>query len=326
MTDHGRGQRIGPNGWRSALDVRQLRAFLALVEHGNVSRAAEALGLAQSTVSETLAALDRALGTPAVLRRRGAAQVTLTEAGDALLPHARRMLQEIDAAHQSIAAVTRTASARVEVLANESVSAYLLPPVLAALRRRWPNTRFAVSVETCASVRAGVAGGRCDVGLLLEEADGVHASGADTIVLTDPTRLVIFSGADHTLARGPNPAPVPRDALAEFPLFIPDAAGDYFELLRRYFTADGLPGPRLQPAGSIEGVRRGVAADRTALGVLPGYALAEDLRAGRVRAIPTIPPPPAMVLVAMLPGGPATRHPSIDDLLDRLRPAMATTA
>ena len=70
----------------SALEVRQLRAFLALVDHGSVSAAALALGLAQSTVSEALAALERAVGAPIVLRRRGAQPTALTAAGEALLP------------------------------------------------------------------------------------------------------------------------------------------------------------------------------------------------------------------------------------------------
>jgi hypothetical protein len=52
--------------------------------------------------------------------------------------------------------VTNSAHATLEIVANEFVSAYLLPGVLAALRARWTNTRFAVSVAACAGVRAGV--------------------------------------------------------------------------------------------------------------------------------------------------------------------------
>ena len=80
----------------SGLEIRQLRAFVAIVERKRVTAAAEALGLAQSTVSEALSALERALDTPLILRRRGGHGLELTEAGRALLPHARRILSAVD--------------------------------------------------------------------------------------------------------------------------------------------------------------------------------------------------------------------------------------
>lgn len=73
----------------SGLEIRQLRAFVALVERKRITAAAQSLGLAQSTVSEALSALERALGTPLVLRRRGGHGLELTDVGHALLPHAR---------------------------------------------------------------------------------------------------------------------------------------------------------------------------------------------------------------------------------------------
>src|SRR4030095_1992691 len=87
----------------SALEFRHLRAFIALVDHGSITAAAQALGLAQSTVSESLAALERALGTPVTLRRRGAPDVLLTAAGQAMLPHARKMLDSLDDAYKDVA-------------------------------------------------------------------------------------------------------------------------------------------------------------------------------------------------------------------------------
>jgi molybdenum-dependent DNA-binding transcriptional regulator ModE len=62
------------------VDVRQLRAFLAVAEEGTIGGAARRLGLAQSTVSECLSALDRALGTLSIQRKPGAQRATLTDA------------------------------------------------------------------------------------------------------------------------------------------------------------------------------------------------------------------------------------------------------
>src|SRR5437868_7106093 len=87
----------------SALDIRQLRAFVALVENGSVTAGATSLGLAQSTVSEALSSLERALGTAVFLRRRGAHELLLTDAGEALVPHARSILAMLDEAHIAVA-------------------------------------------------------------------------------------------------------------------------------------------------------------------------------------------------------------------------------
>jgi molybdate transport repressor ModE-like protein len=315
--------RMSSDAWSSPVEVRQLRALLAVVEHGSVTAAALALGLAQSTVSEALSSLDRATGTPVLLRKRGAQATMLTDAGEALLPHARRVLQEIDAMHRAVARVTRGAHANVHVIANESISTYLLAPALSALRKRWPKVRFSVTVGTCAHVRAAIATGQCDIGFLLEasaameglEAAGRRRGGGATVVVPD-VPLVIFGRLVQPLVR--RAAPVRRDALAAYPLFVAESTGDFHDLVRGYFTADGLPCPQLQAAGSVEGVKRGVEADASALGLLPEYAVAEDIRARRVQALALSPPPPRVQLVALLPASPAETHPAIPDLVDEL--------
>src|ERR1700733_14349341 len=68
------------------LQLRQVQAFVALVEHGGVTAAAHALGLAQSTVSEAIVALERELGTALIAHKRGSHTVALSPAGKILLP------------------------------------------------------------------------------------------------------------------------------------------------------------------------------------------------------------------------------------------------
>ncbi len=290
------------SGW-AGLEIRHLRALVALVDSGSMTAAAQALGMAQSTVSEAMSALDRTLGTPAVARRRGARGSDLTAAGRALLPYARRVLAALEDAQTAVAAVTREARATVDIVANESVSTYLLPEPLAVLRQRWPGTRFSVTVATCQAVRDGLAQGRYDVGFLLAAAE----AGEGGLPLAD-VRLVLFCGAEHPLVPSGN-GPVPRARLAPFRIFMSDSSGDFHALLHGFFHADGLPGPRLEASGTIDAVKRSVLADRLALGVLPDYAVAEELRNGRMRALPVRPSLPPLRLAAHLcgvrPTGPA---------------------
>ncbi len=299
---------------QSTIEIRQLKAFLALVAQGSVTAAAQTLGFAQSTISEALSSLERALGTPLFLRRRGSHELVLTEAGQALLPHAHAVLAQIADAHVAVAAVTTGARARVAIASNESLSTYILAPQLHRLRRQWPNTTFEVTVMLCAGVRSGVESGEYDLGMILEPGGNALPirDGARTIISSD-VPLVMFAQPAHPLARSPR-TPVPRDALAEYPLYISDAAGDFHLLVRHYLEHDGLPGPRIHPTGSVESVKRSVLGDEHAIGLLPAYALADELRDRRMVSLRVQPGPPRMSL-EVLTSRTRSEHPATRQLI-----------
>jgi DNA-binding transcriptional LysR family regulator len=307
----------------SGLEIRQLRVFVALVESKRVTAAAGMLGLAQSTVSEALAALERSLGAPLVLRQRGSHGVELTETGRALVPHARKILAAVNDAHVAMAATASRSVANVDIVTNESVSSYLLPNILPGLRRRWPRTRYTVSVATCAGVRDGVAGGAFDVGLLLAEpktADDAARRPASPIPFTDRrvvlpgVPLVVFASGSHPLVRGVPQGHVGHSALCGYPLFVSDAAGDFHDLVHHFFRRDGGDGPVIEASGSIEGVKKAVFADPRAIGLLPVYAVTDELRTATIVRVNVRPAPPRMRLDALLSRARA-RHPSVEELL-----------
>lgn len=293
-------------GSESGFDVRQLRAFVTLVDVGRITAAAKALGLAQSTVSESLAALERSLGTQLIVRAPHGAEAKLTPAGQALLPHARSVLDAVRTARLAVAAETATARARIEIIANESISTYLLPSALAGLRARWPNTLCSVSIGTCAAVREGVVNGAFDVGLMLEGRSG-------SAVLSDIS-LVVFSKPLHPLARRRSSATVTREDVTAYPLFTSDAAGDFHLMLRRWLLLDRAGGPKLEAAGSVEGVKQAVGVGRDALGILPAYAVDDEMRRGVFAQVLVRPAPPGLRLNAVLSTSRA-RHPAAEELL-----------
>jgi DNA-binding transcriptional LysR family regulator len=134
------------------------------------------------------------------------------------------------------------------------------------------------------------------------------------MVLPQEAALVMFGAPDHPLVRGSrgrrgSVAPVSRDACAGFSLYVSDAAGEFHSMVRGYFEQEGLPGPRLEASGSIEGVKRAVLADPAALGLLPSYAVALELSAGAFVVVSLQPPLPRVQLEALFPAGrPATPH------------------
>ena len=292
---------------KTELELRHLRAFVTVVETGGHTRAARSLGVSQSTVSETLVSLERALGTE--LFRKGVKGVALTRSGEALLPYARRVLALTSELAVQLASVTTEVKATLVIAAVESISTYVLPPLLAALREKWPGVRLEVATRVCAEIRDSVAAGQSDLGLVLE----VDGGQRDASVLTR-ARLVIFGAPAHPLAGRTASA----DELRRCDFYMSDAAGDYHQALRRHFEAAELPQPRTQALGTVEGVKRGILAGGAALGLLPEHALKQEQAAGALVEVRTSPSLPSLVLRAVL-GPEGADSPLVEELLRGLR-------
>jgi len=292
---------------KAELELRQLRVFMAVVDAGTHTRAARVLGISQSTVSETLSALERTLGVG--LFRKAAKGMTLTAAGEVLLAYARRMSVLTSELVGALASASSDVKATLVVSAVESVGAYVLPSRLAALRARWPGVRVEVLTGTCAEIRDRVAEGESDVGLVLEPEAGPEAG---AILAT--ARLLILGAPTHRFARR-GAAP---DELRTCDFYMSDAAGNYHQALRQLFEGAQVPAPRMQAIGTIEGVKRAILAGGTALGLLPEHAVEPELRDGVLTEVRVRPALPSVVLRAVLaPGAPPSAV--VDDLLDSVR-------
>ena len=117
------------------LEVRHLQALVAVAETGTFGKAAEALGFTQSAVSQQIASLERALGTPVFDRPGGARAVRLTAAGEVLLEHARSLLAAFRGAVADVEAISSGTRGRLRVGTIQSAGTRVLPGLL---------TRFAV--------------------------------------------------------------------------------------------------------------------------------------------------------------------------------------
>jgi DNA-binding transcriptional LysR family regulator len=294
---------------KTELELRHLRVFMTVVETGTHTHAARALGLSQSTVSETLAALERALGMPVF--HKGRKGPSLTPTGEALLPYARRILALTSELVGELATVSTQVNATLVVAAVESLSAYVLPSRLAALRARWPKARLEVQTATCPEIRESVAAGKCDLGLVLEADRGID----DDSVLAEG-RLVIVGAPSHPFAQR-TAAP---HQLSHGDFYTSDASGDYHQMLRHYFELADLPAPRTQSLGTVEGVKRGILAGGSALGLVPAHAVARELRDAVLAEIVMIPALPKLVMRAVYAQTPTS--PMVDELVTSLRDSL----
>jgi DNA-binding transcriptional LysR family regulator len=152
------------------MELRELRAFIAVVEEGGLSAAARRLHLSQPALSQTMSALERELGVQLLVR--SSTGVRPTDAGSTLLTEARAVLARHD---QAIAAVARHTTPGGSVLRLGiplELPSGLLTEALAELAAAYPATRVqARHLSTSAQVTA-LRGGELDVGLLRERPGG----------------------------------------------------------------------------------------------------------------------------------------------------------
>ena len=128
-----------------ALDWSQVQIFLALAEAGSLNRAAPMLGQSQPTLGRQLVALEESLGQ--LLFERHSRGLSLTEAGQALLPAARRMREGAQDLALALAARDQSLAGTVRLTASDIVSTYFLPPVLSEIRQRYPAVQIELVVS-----------------------------------------------------------------------------------------------------------------------------------------------------------------------------------
>jgi DNA-binding transcriptional LysR family regulator len=123
------------------LDVQRLRAFVAVAERLNFTRAAAHLGIAQQPLSHKIARLERDLGVR--LFERNTRRVSLTEAGAVVYRDARDLLARIEATHHNAHRAARGESGRIVVGAGNYGVQHAVPTILRAFHARYPG----VSIE-----------------------------------------------------------------------------------------------------------------------------------------------------------------------------------
>src|SRR5437868_6827314 len=149
------------------VQVGQLRAFLAVAERRHFTRAARDLGIAQPSVSAHVRRLEGELGTELFHRMKGMSpNVSLTLAGETLLPFARRIVSDVDAASAELREVGGLARGRLAIGATPSLAATLLPAVLSRFHSAYPAIELAVREAGSRELVAALEQGTVDIAFI----------------------------------------------------------------------------------------------------------------------------------------------------------------
>jgi LysR family hydrogen peroxide-inducible transcriptional activator len=146
------------------MEFHQLRYVCAIADTGNFSRAAERCQIAQPSLSQQILKLEEELG--AKLFDRLGRSVRLTEAGRAFLPHARRILEQMELARASVSEQNADFRGSVTVGAIPTVAPYLLANYTAAFAKKYPDAKLRIVEETTSTLVEGLRNLSIDVAIL----------------------------------------------------------------------------------------------------------------------------------------------------------------
>src|SRR3954452_11105934 len=205
-----------------ALTLQQLTYFLAAAEHGSFSAAANALHMAQPSLSEQVRRLEAELGVP--LFARAGRGLELTEAGRLLRPHAQRTLAEAQAAAESVREVRDLTGGTVAFGTFGSAHHYLLGGLVQDFRTRHPQVRVRAIGQNSAEVADAVRDGQLEAGLVVLP---VEDRGLDVRPALEE-ELLYLSAEPERLRE-----PVTIEALARAPLILYDARWAQEDPMRR---------------------------------------------------------------------------------------------
>ncbi|WP_459615810.1 LysR substrate-binding domain-containing protein [Bordetella sp. 2513F-2] len=257
-------------------DLTTLALFVAVARHGSISAGARQSHLAVGAASKRISDLEAALGTPLLFRN--ASGVALTDAGQACLAHAQRVLQDLEQMAGALSDFAQGVRGQVRIAANTSSITQFLPEDLAGFMAAHPAVRIDLEEQNSADIVAALLENRADVGII---ADRTPAQGLQTLAYrTD--ELVLVTPAGHAL--GGRRRVAFADTLDYDYVGLPPATS----LATRLAEASArLAQPmrlRIQ-VRSFDAICRMVAATR-AIGVLPRVAAEPHARSMGLRLIP----------------------------------------
>ncbi|MGD9897399.1 MAG: LysR family transcriptional regulator [Candidatus Methylacidiphilaceae bacterium] len=261
----------------SPIDLRQMCAFIAVAESGSFTQASRRLHLSQPAVSRTVAALEEELGVR--LLERSGRRVSLTAAGQTLLPRGRRLLAEADSLREELRASEQLGAGSLRLAADPSACEHLLPAVLREFKESFPACVWTITPASA-----------------IPALDLVREKSVEVAMVTRPLRLpasvrferlfeeeLVFAVTPSHPWAADRKTP-PRD-FERYSFLLPEREGESHQLVDRYFARRGLRLSVLAELGSIEAIGA-MAAYGLGIGILPRWAISRAAEEGKLVPIP----------------------------------------
>ncbi|MGK5630518.1 LysR family transcriptional regulator [Streptomyces sp. URMC 123] len=263
------------------MQFQQLVYFVAVAETRHFTRAAERVHVAQPSLSQQIRALERELGAELFSRARG--NIALTDAGEALLPLARRILADVETARYEVQEVARLRRGRVRLGATPSLCTGLLPDMLRAFHDLHPGIQLLVEESASHDLVRELARGGLDLALVVLPLPSASPS-LDTTELLSEDLVVVSSAAAPWPGGG---VPVRPADLRDRPLVMFRHGYDLRELTVAACRAAGFEPSFTVEGGELDAVLGFV---RAGLGVAVLPSMVAERAGPGLRSTPFAPP------------------------------------
>src|SRR5436309_5846989 len=253
------------------MDIRQLKAFVAIAESGTFTAGAVRVHVTQAAISMQIRQLETE--THAQLFVRAPRRVILTEAGEKLLVRAYAILREHDAALEEMAALTGAHKGRLRIgSASAMVSADPLPQILRELKKTHEAVETSVSSGTSEALVQQVLAGELDIAFVSLP---VEARGIQTELLSEDY-LVAIASPRHQLAKQ---KVVSAYALAGEKLILGERGGNTRRLIDQFFAQAGVKLKVVMELSRMAAIKRMVEEDM-GVGVVPLQSVRDEVAKG----------------------------------------------
>ncbi|TNE76409.1 MAG: LysR family transcriptional regulator [Gammaproteobacteria bacterium] len=229
------------------MDTQLLEAFIAVADSGSFSVAAERIHVTQPAVSKRIAQLEDILDCR--LFDRIARTVTLTEAGEALLPRAHRILQEFADTRQAISDLSGEISGHLRLAISHHIGLHRLPPILKEFAQQHPSVNIDVDFMDSEKAYEGVLQGRFEVAVITL-APQAHPKVEASIIWPDP--LVFMVANDHPLCAESHPS---LNTLCDYPAILPGLGTYTGRMARAVFEKHRVPLPATMATNYLETIK-----------------------------------------------------------------------
>ncbi|CDM59005.1 MULTISPECIES: LysR family transcriptional regulator [Rhizobium] len=255
-----------------------LKTFLTVARCRNITRAAEEIHLAQSTVSDQIQLLETELGT--TLFTRSKLGLELTPAGQTLRPYAEEILTLSDEARAAVGVTAGQTAGSVTIGALETIASAMLSQVLSDFQGDHPDIELRLKVAGSGDLLRKLEDGEIDVAFCFDKG-GLDERLVKRMISAEPLVLVAPPKEASTISREGD-----LTALASMSFVATEAGCIYRYLFDKAFAEAGIAAPKLAAeVGSIGTIARLVAAG-TGMGLVPRLAVADALDRGEIVEMP----------------------------------------
>src|SRR5262245_27020069 len=257
-------------------DSRKIEYFLAVMDHRNISSAAEALRVSQPTLSRQIHALEHQFNTPLFIRHgRG---VSPTEAGNRLREGLRGLERQLRTLKDDVAAAAREPSGEVALGIPPSMRMLLAVSIIGAFCKAYPQVAIRISEETSGDLRDLVVRGEVDLAIINPD-EPIQGLAADRLA-SEPMLLIGPRNAKLSLD-----VPTPIERLAELPLILTTRPNSLRRVVEQELNHLGLR-PRLRVEANTLPLMTDLVAQGLGYTVLPSCGVFALVKAGRLSASP----------------------------------------